>query len=78
MRPAEARLQASIMISSSIRLSLTGLQVELDEEHVAAADGLIQGDGDLAVGEGLDLGLAQLGADQLGRSPLPGRGWSCR
>ena len=28
-RPALARLQASIIMSSSIRLSLTGLQVEL-------------------------------------------------
>ena len=37
----------------------------VDEEHVAAADSLIQGDGHFAVGEGLDLGLAQLGADDL-------------
>ena len=37
----------------------------IDEEHVAAADGLIQGNAGLAVSEALDLRLAQLGADDL-------------
>ena len=37
----------------------------LNEEHVAAAHGLVQGDGGLAVSERLDLGLTQLGADKL-------------
>ena len=37
----------------------------VDEEHVAAADGLVQRDGRLAVGERLDLGLAELGAEDL-------------
>ena len=42
-----------------------GLAGGVDEEHVAAADGLIQGYGGLAVGEALDLRLAQLDADEL-------------
>ena len=42
-----------------------GLAGGVDEEHVAAADGLIQGYGGLAVGEALDLRLTQLDADQL-------------
>ena len=37
----------------------------LDYEHVAAADGLVQGDGDLAVSEALDLRFTQLGAHHL-------------
>ena len=37
----------------------------VDEEHIAAADGLVQGDGRLAVGEAFDLCLAQLDADEL-------------
>ena len=42
-----------------------GLAGGVDEEHVAAADALIQGYGGLAVGEGLHLCLAQLDADNL-------------
>ena len=42
-----------------------GLAGGLDEEHVAAAHGLIQRDGGLAVREALDLALAELGADDL-------------
>ena len=42
-----------------------GLAGGLNEEHVAAADGLVQGDGRLTVGEALDLCLAQLDADEL-------------
>ena len=42
-----------------------GLAGGIDEEHVAAADCLVQGDGRLAVGEALDLRLAQLDADEL-------------
>ena len=42
-----------------------GLAGGVDEEHVAAADGLIQRDRGLAVGETLDLGLTQLGTDDL-------------
>ena len=37
----------------------------LDNEHVTAPDGLIQGDKDLPVGEGPNLGLAQFGTHQL-------------
>ena len=44
---------------------IDGLAGGVDEKHVAAADGFVQGDGHLAVGEGLYLGLAQLGADDL-------------
>ena len=36
----------------------------VDEEHIAAADALIQGDRSLAVREGFDLRLAQLDADE--------------
>ena len=42
-----------------------GLAGGLDEEHVAAAHGLIQRDGGFAVREALDLALAELGADDL-------------
>ena len=42
-----------------------GLAGGLNEEHVAAAHGLVQGDGGLAVCEALDLALAELGADDL-------------
>ena len=35
MRPADARLSASIMISSSIRLSLPGVHVGCIDEEVA-------------------------------------------
>ena len=42
-----------------------GLAGGLDEEHVAAADGLVQGDEGLTVSEAFDLCLAQLGADEL-------------
>ena len=45
-----AACSASIMMSSSMRLSLTGRAGGLDHEHVAAADRLVQGDGDLPVG----------------------------
>ena len=38
---------------------------QVDYEHVAAADGLVQGDGDLAVSEALDLRFTQLGAHHL-------------
>ena len=48
-------------MSSSIRLSLTGLQVE----HFAAAEGLVEGDGRLTVSEAFNLCLAQLDADEL-------------
>ena len=44
---------------------IDGLAGGVDEKHVAAADGFVQGDGHLAVGEGLYLRLAQLGADDL-------------
>ena len=44
---------------------IDGLAGGLDYEHVAAADGLVQGDGDLAVSEALDLGFTQLGAHHL-------------
>ena len=42
-----------------------GLAGGVDEEHIAAAHGLIQGDTGLAVGKMLDLRLTQLGADEL-------------
>ena len=42
-----------------------GLAGGVDEEHIAAADGLIQRDAGLAIGKVLDLCLTQLGADEL-------------
>ena len=42
-----------------------GVAGGLDHEHVAAADSLVQGDGNFAVSESLDFRLAQLGTHQL-------------
>jgi hypothetical protein len=65
MRPAEARLQRVDHDQQLHQVVVDGLAGGLDHEHVAAADGLIQGDENLAVGKGADLRLTQLGAHQL-------------
>ena len=44
---------------------IDGLAGGLDHENVAAANGLVDGNGNFAVGEGLHLSVAQLGADLL-------------
>ena len=44
---------------------IDGLAGGLDNEHIAAADGLVQGDGRLTVSEAFNLCLAQLDADEL-------------
>ena len=63
-----------MMTSSSISESLTGLQVDCTTKTSAAADGLMDGDGGLAVGELLDggvaKGLAQLAADALSQGTV--------
>ena len=59
MRWADERLNASIMISSSIRWSLAGKEVDCMHEDVLAADVLLNLDEDLLVGEAPDAGLAK-------------------
>ena len=67
MRRALARRSASMMISSSIRLSLAGAAGGLDQEHVLAADIFAHLDEDFVVGKAadirLDRGQPQIGAD---------------
>ena len=71
MRPAEARRQASIMMSSSIRLSLTGLQVDCTRNTSLPRTDSLMRDGNLAVGKGRYGAVAQrqpqLAADALGK-----------
>ena len=59
MRDAEARRNASRMMNSSMRLSLTGLTRRLDEEDVVAAHRLADLDVEFAVGEASDLDTRQ-------------------
>ena len=51
MRPAEARFMASIMTSSSMRLSFTGLQVDCTMKASAPRTGSLSEGGDFAVAE---------------------------
>ena len=63
MRAADARLSASIMISSSTRFWSTGIAGGLHDKDVDAANVLEQLEVDFAIGEALELGLAQRNAD---------------
>jgi hypothetical protein len=73
IRLAEARRSASVMISSSIRLSFAGKFGRLDDEDILAADILMDFDEHLLVGEAADAGLSvsgslEIGGDRTGRA----------
>ena len=78
IRPALARLKASIMISSSMIDWLTGWRRRLDEEDVLLADVVEDLDEDVLVRELEDLGLAATRCPGSGRSSGRGPGSSCR
>ena len=59
MRPAEARLKASIMISSSMTLRFTGEEIGCTMKTSLLADVLVDPDEDVLVGELEYLGLAR-------------------
>ena len=74
MRRAEERRSASMMISSSIRWSFAGNDVDWTMKTSCAADVLLDLDEDLHVGEAPDLALGQrhleIGRDRLGQRPV--------
>ena len=77
IRPALARCIASIMTSSSIRLSFTGLQVDctMNTPRRGRAQ---DGNGAFAVGEALNVGLAEGLVEMVADAFPPERDWSFR
>ena len=59
MRSAEARFSASTMMSSSIRLSLVGAQVDCTTKHITSPNVLLDLDGDLTIRKAADMGCTQ-------------------
>ena len=66
MRSAEARLSASTMISSSIRFSLVGAQVDCTTNTSRARTFGVDLDGDFTVGEAAHAGCAERNAQVAG------------
>ena len=77
MRSADARLSASTMISSSMRFSLVGAQVDCTTKHRGHGR-FVDFDGDFTVGEATHAGCARVGCRGVGRFQLPCQDWHCR
>ena len=77
MRRADARRSASIMISSSIRWSLAGAEVDWMTKVSSPADVLQDLDPDFLIREAPHHGRGKAQLRDARRSPRPAPGWSC-